>query len=201
MWVVLINSHACTLKIKFCNEWNTHLALFITVATNPHYDMSFAGSHSLMLSQCVCMDNTSYEPVCVCVHLCVCVCVPWLMLPAGWSHLVLLCETSKRVMAEMEGELNKCGLPFYHFVWTFICVCVCVYDTSVWRSGNRPSQRYGQIASLHMTATHSQTDRYKHIAFSGWERHTLRVQKRELTKDKHTKSTLPMPTLFFRIYS
>lgn len=41
-----------------------------------------------------------------------------------------------------------------------------------------------------MTATHSQTDRYKHKAFSRWERCSLRVQKTERTKDKHSKSTL-----------
>ena len=59
----------------------------------------------------------------------------------------------------------------------------------MWRSGSSPSQCYGQIASPHMTATHSQTDRYKHIAFSRQEGHSKRAQETERMKDKHFKST------------
>lgn len=85
----------------------------------------------------------------------------------------------------MEGELNKCGLLF--------CRSVC--NTSVSRSGGRPSQCYGQIASPHMTATHSQTDRYKHIAFTRQERQLEGTKKKEI--NSLNKLSLAVCQLFF----
>lgn len=114
----------------------------------------------------LCVDNTSYE--CVCVHIS----EHWLMQPAGWSHL---CSCVRHQSQKWQRwKKNKTNAGRCCSVCVYARVCVCVYEkracASVWRSGRRPSQCYGQIVSPHMTATHSRTDGYKHIAFSKRER-------------------------------